>query len=104
MILGIMSDIHVHLKEQATEVAELLDSINTGPAPDLLLLAGDISHHTYEIDQFLQEFKINCPKCWVPGNHDIWVIDKESPDDTPAYRYKVMFPKISRLVILMKLR
>ncbi len=96
MILGIMSDIHVHLREQATEVVKLLDSINTGPAPDLLLLAGDISHHTYEIDQFLQEFKIDCPKCWVPGNHDIWVIDKESPDDTPAYRYKVMFPRISR--------
>ena len=96
MILGLMSDIHTHRGDHSTEVARLLDSINNGPAPDLLLFAGDVSHRIYEIDQFLKGIKLNCPKCWVPGNHDIWVIDRESPDDTSDHRYREVFPGISR--------
>jgi len=96
VILGFMSDVHTHRGDHAAEVAKLLDSINTGPAPDLLLFAGDISHRIHEIDQFLRDIRVNCPKCWVPGNHDIWVIDKESKDDTSDHRYRVIFPRISR--------
>lgn len=96
MILGLMSDIHAHRGDQAAEISELVASINTGPAPDLLIFAGDASHRLNEIDQFLKSFRLECPKCWIPGNHDIWVIDKESPEDTAEHRYQVVFPRVSR--------
>jgi predicted MPP superfamily phosphohydrolase len=96
MILGLMSDIHSHRGDHADEVANLLESINNGPSPDLLLFLGDTSHRIPEIDQFLQAIKLRCPKGWIPGNHDIWVIDKESQEDTADHRYTVTFPHISK--------
>jgi Icc-related predicted phosphoesterase len=59
------------------------------------LVTREISHRTNEVKEFLNKINLSCPKCWVPGNHDIWVIDKESEADASEYRYRNLFPRIS---------
>ncbi len=98
MKLGLISDIHAHRHDQREDVDALIAHINGRPVPDLLVLAGDISHRTKEIRSFLARIELPCTKCWVPGNHDIWVIDPESNDDTSESRYSITFPGISESV------
>ncbi len=93
--VGLLSDIHVHRHDQASEVEELVAHINAAAVPDLLICAGDISHRTEELGAFLHGITLVCPKCWVPGNHDIWVIDPESSTDTAESRYVDRFSDIS---------
>jgi predicted phosphohydrolase len=93
--IGILSDIHSHREDHAAEVGALVNHIRSAETPDLIVLAGDISHRLSEIETFLREIKVDCVKCWVPGNHDIWVIDSEFERDSAEYRYEVVFPKLS---------
>jgi 3',5'-cyclic AMP phosphodiesterase CpdA len=93
--VGVLSDIHFHRDDHAAEIEALVKHISSVEAPDLIVLAGDISHRVSEIRAFLGEVKADCPKCWVPGNHDIWVIDAEFEGDTAEYRYEVVFPQLS---------
>lgn len=96
--IGLLSDVHAHRHDQASDVVELLAHINASPTPDLLICAGDISHRTKEVHVFLSQITLPCPKCWVPGNHDIWVIDPESSSDTADSRYVDRFSEISKSV------
>jgi 3',5'-cyclic AMP phosphodiesterase CpdA len=95
MRIGICSDIHVHRREQAADVRDLVAYINARQHLDLLICAGDLSHHTEEVGGFLESVTIDCPRVWLPGNHDVWVIDAESEKDTADFRYRVRFPAIS---------
>ncbi len=96
MKIGICSDIHAHRHDQQNQIKELTAYINSASDTDLLICAGDISHRSKEVAAFLSSIRLFCPKCWVPGNHDIWVIDKEGLWDCAAYRYYYLFPRISR--------
>ncbi|MBD3163418.1 MAG: hypothetical protein GF346_13080 [Candidatus Eisenbacteria bacterium] len=93
--IGLLSDIHAHRHDQEEDVDALIQHINAQPAPDVLVCAGDISHHTGEVDRFLRRIHHDAPKCWVPGNHDVWVIDRESDEDSAQLRYEQVFPRIS---------
>lgn len=95
-VIGLMSDIHLHRPDNRDAIDELIAHVNRAAAPDLLVLAGDVSHRTREVREFLGRIRPSCPRCWVPGNHDIWVIDAESPEDTAESRYTRIFPEISR--------
>lgn len=95
LTVGLLSDIHAHRHDQADEVQALIAHVNATLPPDLLVLAGDISHRTPEVTGFLKKLTIPCARCWVPGNHDIWVIDSEGPADTPEHRYRERFPALS---------
>ena len=95
MKVGICSDIHVHRHDQANEIQELIAHVNAHRDLDLLICAGDLSHHTAEVRAFLQSITLDCPRAWLPGNHDLWVIDAESESDTSDSRYRVMLPALS---------
>lgn len=95
LTIGLLSDIHAHRHDHARDVQALVEHINTSAPPNLMLLAGDISHRTSEIAEFLRSLKAPCPRCWVPGNHDLWVLDPETPEDTPERRYRMHFPALS---------
>jgi 3',5'-cyclic AMP phosphodiesterase CpdA len=96
--IGIFSDIHVHRADQTEAVIELVEHINQqGKGLDLLILAGDVSHVPGEIQRFLQSIKSPSLRCWIPGNHDIWVIEPENGEDTPEHRYRSRFSEISHL-------
>jgi 3',5'-cyclic AMP phosphodiesterase CpdA len=94
MRIGIASDVHLHRPEHAEEIQELLLHINAQQL-DLMVFAGDISHRTAEIRGFLGALAPACPRVWVPGNHDVWVIEPESPQDTAGYRYRELFGRLS---------
>lgn len=96
MKIGILSDIHLHRSEHRDQVNELIEYVNRAPDLDLLVCAGDLSHVTSELKSFLSVLRPACPRCWVPGNHDIWVIDPEHDNDTSEYRYRHGFGELSR--------
>jgi 3',5'-cyclic AMP phosphodiesterase CpdA len=95
MKVGICSDIHVHRHDQANEIQELIAHVNAHRDLDLLICAGDLSHHTEEVRAFLQSITLDCPRAWLPGNHDLWVIDAESDSDSSDNRYRVTLPSLS---------
>jgi 3',5'-cyclic AMP phosphodiesterase CpdA len=96
MLVGICSDIHVHRHDQAHEIRELVDYVNSRSDLDLLICAGDLSHRTVEALEFLQAITLGCPRAWVPGNHDLWVIDPESEADSSDNRYRMTLPSLSK--------
>ena len=96
MKIGICSDIHVHRRDQADQVCDLVDHINDQQNLDLLLCAGDLSHTTREVHSFLHSITLQCPRAWLPGNHDIWVIEAESELDSAEKRYRQTLCDISR--------
>jgi len=95
MRIGIVSDVHVHRPEHCVEIEELIRHINAQEGLDLLLFAGDISHRLGQIREFLGAITLSCPRAWVPGNHDVWVIEPESGDDSAGYRYRELLGGIS---------
>lgn len=98
MRIGVCSDIHVHRHEQGPRIAELVAHINAQSDLDLLICAGDLSHRTAEVRAFLESVHPGCPRAWVPGNHDVWVIDQESAEDSPEHRYVALFPAMSEAI------
>lgn len=96
LAIGLLSDLHVHRHDQADAVKALIRYIRSQPPPDVLVCAGDISHRTGEIAAFLHQVDLCTQRYWIPGNHDVWVIDAESDSDSPEYRYSELFPCISR--------
>lgn len=95
MRLGICSDIHVHRHDQAQEIEHLIAHLNGHRDLDLLICAGDISHRTAEVRTFFEAITLDCPRAWVPGNHDLWVIDAESETDCSEARYHSVLPAMS---------
>jgi 3',5'-cyclic AMP phosphodiesterase CpdA len=94
--IGICSDIHVHRLDQASEIEELITHVNAQRNLDLLICAGDLSHRSTEVSSFLRGITLDCPRAWVPGNHDLWVIDRESEQDTAELRYRSTLPALSK--------
>lgn len=98
MKVAICSDIHVHRHDHADEILNLVGHINAQRGLDLLICAGDLSHRTSEVREFLASITVSCPRAWVPGNHDLWVIEAESEQDHAENRYRVALPGIAREV------
>ncbi|MGE3852206.1 MAG: metallophosphoesterase [Planctomycetota bacterium] len=98
MRLGLISDVHVHRGEQFHEVAELVAHVSSQAGLDLLVFAGDASHITAETAAFLGSIRADCPRVWVPGNHDVWVIEPEHADDTAELRYTRTLRELSEHV------
>jgi predicted phosphohydrolase len=96
--VGLCSDIHAHRHDQDDDVSALIGHIRAQPVPDVLICAGDISHRTAETEGFLRRLDLATLKLWVPGNHDIWVIDPESVSDCAEFRYGTRLPALSREV------
>jgi 3',5'-cyclic AMP phosphodiesterase CpdA len=94
--IGICSDIHVHRHDQASEIQALIAHLNAQRDLDLLICAGDLSHRPTEAQSFLRAVTLDCPRAWVPGNHDLWVIDPESEKDTAEFRFRFGFPVLSK--------
>lgn len=98
MRIGICSDIHVHRGDQHDDVEALIQHVNQQRDLDLLVCAGDLSHHSLQVRTFLASITLQCPRAWLPGNHDVWVIDPETEGDTPDHRYRVTLPALSEAV------
>ena len=66
------ADIHANHPGRGTRVDALIDQINSS-RPDALLLIGDTAVFDGRwIEETLSRFKIDGPKLFVPGNHEMW--------------------------------
>lgn len=96
----LLSDLHIHRSEpdhQAVidDVVRQVNAWGQGEA-DLIVLAGDLSHETAAVEGFLRRFDTRVPRVWVPGNHDLWLVEPEGPEDSARRRYDELLPAISR--------
>ncbi|RKU28826.1 hypothetical protein C6497_08690 [Candidatus Poribacteria bacterium] len=76
MKIGLVSDLHTDATEANKELIPFLISVIEDAEVDAFILAGDISASLTEFYDILDQFnniKLECPKLFVPGNHDIWV-------------------------------
>jgi hypothetical protein len=70
MRIALTSDLHV---EHHPEVVELIASRLEALAPDLAVVAGDVSHDEQAIERALARLVRAVPRlAFVPGNHDLW--------------------------------
>lgn len=85
MKLLIMSDLHLDKNSMYSGrnlLPELIDKVKS-KAPDLILIAGDISNFasdSLKIIRFIEN-QVGVKVLFVPGNHDVWVDINESSTD-----------------------
>jgi 3',5'-cyclic AMP phosphodiesterase CpdA len=96
MRIAITADLHFghnRLGDDATQL--LLQQLQAQP-PDLLLLGGDIGTDEH-FGECLQLFRaLPCLKALVPGNHDLWVADKDHRGDSQSV-YQQYLPGLCKL-------
>ncbi len=77
MRIATVSDLHVDFAENREAVVKLAVEIHRRQ-PDLVVIAGDVSHRNNHIEAALLAFQQVAPKVvYLPGNHDLWT---EVPD------------------------
>jgi 3',5'-cyclic AMP phosphodiesterase CpdA len=89
MRLALTSDLHVdHHAEVIPLVAERVRAL----APDVLIVAGDVSHKLETLEAALAGLRAAAPRLlFVPGNHDLWTL----PDaPTSRERYERDIPAV----------
>lgn len=78
------SDLHLDVNHrQQSTMKNILHQKMTQEEPDVVVIAGDIAANLKIIGEFLQEFSIyDAQKLLVPGNHDVWVSEKQRIDSS----------------------
>ena len=88
MKIGVTSDLHTDVTPLNKQILPYIVEAAEKAALDIFILAGDLSPNLLELAKILIAFtesNLNCPKLFVPGNHDIWAI--EHPDITSEQKY-----------------
>lgn len=79
------SDLHVDYMENLKWVENLSEE---DYREDVLIVAGDICHQK---EMILQVFRLLVRKfkevCFVPGNHDLWVLDEKNSDSWAKFNW-----------------
>lgn len=71
------------------ELPEIIEEIS----PQVFIIAGDISARPTDIEDVMLRFSsIDCPKLFVPGNHDIWVSARST--ELSSTKYEQVLPEI----------
>jgi len=80
--IALTADLHCGVRKSGDEATrQLVDFLKADP-PDILVLAGDMGAGQ-EFAACLGQFKdLPCRKALVPGNHDIWVEEKDERGDS----------------------
>jgi putative phosphoesterase len=90
MEVAFTSDLHV---DQNRGAADLLARALRERPPDVLILAGDVSHDLGLVEATLLRLRDAAPlRLYVPGNHELWCEDAQTSLD----RYLVSIPRICR--------
>lgn len=87
MKIGMISDLHIDINEKALNEGETVDFLLAQfieeKQIEILLIAGDISNHYLESQEFIEKIKkrSGISVYFVPGNHDYWA-KKHNVKDT----------------------
>lgn len=80
--IALTSDLHV---DHHPEVVELVCARFAALAPDVAVVAGDVSHDEAVIERALARFAAAAPRvAYLPGNHDLWC-RPEGPSSRQRY-------------------
>ena len=93
MKIGVTSDLHTDATPLNKQILPHIVEAAEKAALDIFILAGDLSSNLLELAETLIAFSestLRCPKLFVPGNHDIWVV--EHPDVTSEQKYDTITP------------
>lgn len=79
-----VSDLHVRYPENRAIVEEL-----SGAAGDWLIVAGDVGEHVEDVVWALGLLRSRFAEViWVPGNHELWTLDKDPGTLRGEHRYR----------------
>ena len=97
MKVALTSDLHVdHHPEVAALVLEEIRSRTDGDGADLLIIAGDLTHHEDRLEAALTTLRPAARAAvFVAGNHDLWV-KKDPTSPTSRDRYERSVPARAR--------
>lgn len=74
MRIALTSDLHLDSTEANRALVPLLAEEVAALAPDVLVIAGDVSAHDDRLEACLRTLRPAAPVVlFVPGNHDVWV-------------------------------
>ncbi len=86
MKIAAISDLHVLPDDGDRELLESIKQRVGEIAPDVFVIAGDISDRLSVLDDTLAQLYIDtCANLYVAGNHDIWFEDEKSPGSLEKY-------------------
>jgi Icc-related predicted phosphoesterase len=86
MRLALTSDLHV---EHHPEVVALIVERVRAIAPDVLVIAGDVSSQLATLEAALAELRRAAPRLvFVPGNHDLWMLSG-TPSSRARYEHEI---------------
>ena len=91
MQIGVTSDLHTDVTPLNKQILPYVVEAAEKAQPDLFILTGDLSPDLLELAKILIAFtesSLTCPKLFVPGNHDIWVI--RYPNVTSEQKYRAI--------------
>ena len=91
MKIGVTSDLHTDVTPLNKQILPHIVEAVEKAGLDIFILAGDLSPNLLELAKILSAFtesNLNCPKLFVPGNHDIWV--SEHPGITSDQKYNAI--------------
>lgn len=78
MRIAFTSDLHVDISQRNWELVPYLSEVLKMVDPDAFVIAGDISPELGDLEYALDCFSgLRCPKLFVPGNQDIWVLSEQ---------------------------
>jgi putative phosphoesterase len=89
MKIGVISDLHIDVTPLNRRILPYIIEAAESAELDVFILAGDLSPDLLELSKILIAFtesSLNCPKLFVPGNHDIWVINPSHVTSEQKYR------------------
>jgi predicted phosphohydrolase len=72
------SDLHVDISQRNWELVPYLGEVLKIIDPDVFVIAGDVSPELGDLEYALECFSgLKCPKLFIPGNQDIWVLSED---------------------------
>lgn len=78
MRIATLSDLHTDFAANRALVVRLATEVHRGGA-DLVIVAGDVSHHDHHIEALLRALKEAAPIVgYLPGNHDLWTPSRDA--------------------------
>ncbi|MGY5858199.1 MAG: metallophosphoesterase [Candidatus Thorarchaeota archaeon] len=86
MKIAAISDLHVLPNNEDKELLASIKRRVEEIAPDVFVIAGDISDRIDVLSDSLSQLKVDsCSNLYVAGNHDIWFEDNKSPSSLDKY-------------------
>lgn len=93
-----VADLHVDITKNNFKLVNYIVEYLRVEQPDIFVIAGDVGNSSEMLDETLQRFsKIDCLKCFIPGNHDIWFDSKNKLHKgfDSSFKYEVTLKDIS---------